>query len=90
MPDNNVAAWVSIGISSGDFAAPEKLRLPILDIYGERDLPQVLNNAAARAAVIQKLKGSAQIEVAGADHYFAGSEHELTKQVRQFLDRKFE
>jgi len=34
------------------------------------------------------LKGSAQIEVPGADHYFAGRESELVKQVRQFLDRR--
>jgi alpha/beta superfamily hydrolase len=39
--------------------------------------------------VLRTVKGSAQIEVAGADHYFAGSESELIKQVRQFLDRRF-
>ena len=88
-PDNGIAAWASIGISSGEFADPAKLRLPVLDIYGERDFPQVLKNADARAATLKLLKGSAQIEVAGADHYFAGSEHELVRQVRQFLDQKF-
>jgi pimeloyl-ACP methyl ester carboxylesterase len=88
-PDNGIAAWASIGISSGEFAEPGKLRLPVLDIYGERDFPQVLKNADARAATLKLLKGSAQIEVAGADHYFAGSERELVRQVRQFLDQKF-
>lgn len=85
-PENGIDAWVSIGISSGDFAEPGKLRMPVLDIYGERDFPQVLKQAEARAAVLKKLKGSAQIEVAGADHYFAGSENELVRQVKQFLD----
>lgn len=88
-PDNGVAAWISIGIVPGEFAEPGKLRLPILDIYGERDFAPVLEKAAARVAVLRTLKGSAQIEVAGADHYFAGSEGELVKQVRQFLDQKF-
>jgi pimeloyl-ACP methyl ester carboxylesterase len=88
-PDNGIAAWACIGISSGELAEPAKLRLPVLDIYGEHDFPQVLKNADARAAALRLLKGSAQIEVAGADHYFAGNERELVRQVRQFLDQKF-
>ena len=88
-PDNGVDAWVSIGISNGQFAEPARLRAPILDIYGERDFAIVLKQAATRAAVLKTLKGSAQIEVAGADHYFAGSERELVKQAGQFLDRRF-
>ncbi len=88
-PDNGIDAWISIGISSGEFAEPGKLRLPVLDLYGERDFPQVLQKADARAAVLKTLKGSAQIEVAGADHYFAGQEGDLVRQVRQFLDQKF-
>jgi predicted alpha/beta-hydrolase family hydrolase len=87
-PDHGIHAWVCIGISSGEFAEPGKLRLPVLDIYGERDLPQVRQRAEARAAVLKTLKGSAQIEVAGADHYFAGHENELVRQVRQFLDQR--
>ena len=85
-PDPGVAAWVSIGIFPSEFAEPGKLRLPVLDIYGERDFPEVLQQTEARAAVLKKLKGSAQIEVAGADHYFTSRESELTRQVKQFLD----
>jgi len=85
-PDHGVGAWVSIGVSSGEFADAGKLRLPGLDIYGERDFPQVLQHASARAAVLKTLKGSAQIEIAGADHFFAGHEAELVRQVKQFLD----
>lgn len=85
-PDHGVAAWISIGITTGEFAEPDKLRLPVLDIYGERDFPNVLQQAETRAAVLKALRGSAQIEVAGADHYFTGHESELTRQVKQFLD----
>ena len=88
VPDHSIAAWISIGIGSGEFAETGKLRLPVLDIYGERDFPQVLKGAKARAVVLKKLKGSAQIEVAGADHYFTGSERELVKQARLFLDQR--
>src|SRR3990172_7263439 len=71
-PDHGVAAWISIGIVPSEFAEPDKLRLPVLDIYGALDFPNVLQQAEARAAVLKTLKGSAQIEVAGADHYFTG------------------
>jgi pimeloyl-ACP methyl ester carboxylesterase len=88
-PAHGIAAWVAIGISSGEFVNAARFGFPILDIYGERDFPQVLKNADARAAALARLKGSAQIEVAGADHYFAGSEAELVRHVRRFLDRQF-
>lgn len=85
--DPGVAAWIAIGISSGGFAEAARLRMPVLDLYGERDLPQVLKGADARAAVLAKLKGSAQIEVPASDHFFNGREAELVTRVRQFLDR---
>ena len=85
-PDHDIAAWISVGITTGEFTEPDRLRMPVLDIYGERDFPQVLQHASARAAVLKTLKGSAQIEVAGADHFFAGHEAELVRQVKQFLD----
>ena len=88
-PDHGVTAWISIGIVPSGFAEPGKLRLPVLDIYGEHDFPQVLQQAEARASALRTLRGSAQIEVAGADHYFGGSERELVRQERQFLDQKF-
>lgn len=87
-PNNDIAAWVAIGISSGEFSNPGKLRLPILDIYGARDFALVLQNADARASTLKKIKGSAQIEVAGADHYFAGNEGTLVKHIRQFLEQR--
>jgi alpha/beta superfamily hydrolase len=48
----------------------------------------VLGNAGARAAVLRTIRGSAQVEVAGADHFFAGREDELVHQARLFLDRR--
>lgn len=41
-----VAAWVSIGSPGAkDWS---RLRLPVLDLYGEHDLPAVLQNASKR------------------------------------------
>jgi alpha/beta superfamily hydrolase len=78
---------VAISVSNGEFADTAKFHFPVLDIYGERDFPLLLQKAGARAAAISKHRGSAQIEVAGSDHYFTGREAELARHVRLFLDR---
>jgi predicted alpha/beta-hydrolase family hydrolase len=85
--DARIDAWIAIGIT-GEIALPEKFRAPVLDLYGEKDYPGVLDGAAARAATIRKIRGSGQVQVAGADHFFSGMESELMRQVRQFLDSR--
>ena len=82
-----LGAWVAIGLL-GPYVEPAKLALPVLDLYGERDFPDVLKAAEARAGALSAVKGAAQIQVAGADHFFAGRESELVKHVRQFLDQR--
>jgi len=59
----------------------------VLDLYGENDFPGVLELAAKRAATIKTVRGSAQIRVAGADHFFQGMNNELVRNVKLFLDR---
>ena len=81
-----IDAWVAIGLS-GEFSRPETLRTPILDLFGETDFPAVLENADERAAVLRAVRGSAQVRIAGADHFFNGRETELVKHVKLFLDR---
>jgi pimeloyl-ACP methyl ester carboxylesterase len=85
--DSRIDAWVAIGIA-GEFTQAEAFRAPVLDLYGEKDYPGVLESAAARAAAIRKVRGSGQMQVAGADHFFAGMEGELVRRVRQFLDSR--
>jgi len=81
-----IDAWVAIGLS-GEYTQPEMFKAPVLDLYGEKDLPAVLDNAARRADAIRNIRGSAQFSVAGADHFFNGMDHELVRNVRMFLDR---
>lgn len=45
-------------------------------------------HAPARAEMIRKVRGSAQIEVSGADQFFTGREQDLVSQVRLFLDQR--
>lgn len=86
-PDPLIDAWVAIGIP-GVFTEPASFKAPVLDLYVEKDLPAVLENAAKRAEAISRVRGSAQIQVGGADHFFNGMETELVRQIRQFLDQK--
>jgi dienelactone hydrolase len=81
-----VDAWASVGISSGVYLQAETFKAPVLDIYGEKDFPVVLQNAAARADAIKRVRGSGQVSVVDADHYFNGTELELVRHVKRFLD----
>lgn len=81
-----VDAWVAVGISTGVYSQPEVFKAPVLDIFGEKDFPVVLQNAGQRADVIKRIRGSGQMSIAGADHYFNGSETELVRHIKRFLD----
>lgn len=81
-----VSAWVAIGLP-GPFAEPQRLKLPVYDLYGEKDLPQVLDNAKRRASALKRIPGSQQTAAPGADHFFAGKDKALVKYVNEFLDK---
>jgi predicted alpha/beta-hydrolase family hydrolase len=82
----HINAWVAISLS-GDYTGPASFKAPVLDLYGEKDLPAVRDYAANRAAAIQRIRGSGQVSIAGADHFFRGQETELVRTVKLFLDR---
>lgn len=81
-----IDAWVSIGLT-GSYSRAAALTFPVLDLYGEKDLPGVLQAAGARAAALPRAR---QVKVAGADHFFDGRSAELVEAVRGFLDRQLE
>jgi pimeloyl-ACP methyl ester carboxylesterase len=68
------AGYVSMG-RSGPLP---KLALPVLDVYGEKDFPAVLESAPARRA-------SVQVRIAGADHFYNGREAELAAVLKDFI-----
>jgi pimeloyl-ACP methyl ester carboxylesterase len=86
-PDAGIDAWVAIGMAGG-ITLPQKFRTPVLDLSGEKDWPAVLDGAAKRTPALRAIRGSGQMQVAGADHFFTGVEGELVRQVRQFLDAR--
>jgi pimeloyl-ACP methyl ester carboxylesterase len=81
-----VQAWVAIGITA-PFEKPNEIPVPTLDIHGDGDFPQVLKGTAERAFYLRRVKGSAQVVVAEADHYFNGKEAELARLTANFLDK---
>ncbi|MDZ7583227.1 MAG: DUF3530 family protein [Thiobacillus sp.] len=81
-PDPAVKSWASLGISVDDYKA---VKLPILDLYGANDLPQVLANAGKRKQSLPA-KGSRQVMMARADHFFTGHESEMVAAVADFLN----
>ena len=78
------AAWICMG-RSGPLGAPAR-PVPILDVYGERDLPMVLRYAGERRRTLERVAGSRQVMIAGADHFYTGREAELTDALVPFIE----
>ena len=84
--DRTVKAWVFISIVNG-LEEMFRIRIPVLDVFGARDWDVIMWGAPERRAEIVKIKGSEQVMVPGAGHFFEGHEQELTGIVARFLDR---
>jgi alpha/beta superfamily hydrolase len=84
-PASPFAAWVALGSGAPFSAATARYPFPIIDIYGERDLPAVLAGAAQRKAALNITRGSKQVLLARADHFFTGQETALVATVDNFL-----
>jgi pimeloyl-ACP methyl ester carboxylesterase len=93
-------AWVSMGLTGRFWNASlisiawfniewfaGKIRLPILDVYGEKDLPPTLAGARARANALDHIPNSEQIMIAGADHHYTGKETELANTLHGFITK---
>ena len=86
-PDPAIKAWVAIGMPiRADY---RKVNMPVLDLYGQNDLPDVLNNAVARKATLQGKPGSEQMQVARADHFFTDMDTQLVDIVAAYLNQQF-
>lgn len=68
------AGWACMG-RAGEVPP---LALPVLDVYGEKDNPAVLQSAPSRRA-------SRQVMIRGADHFYTGKEAELARVLGDFI-----
>ena len=92
----DVKGFVAIGMAAfaddermNSTKALEKIRVPVLDIYGDEDLEGILKSVGARAAAAKKAGNAdyTQIEAAGSNHFFDGKESELVEAIAKWLDR---
>lgn len=93
--DNSIAAYVGLGMGATDYqqdmAHPfplDRMKVPVLDVYGEKEYPQVISMAPERKALIQKAgnPASKQMVLPAADHYFKDKGQELTAVVATWLN----
>jgi pimeloyl-ACP methyl ester carboxylesterase len=83
-PKPPFAAWICMGLTGG-FGGLGNVDAPILDVYGENDLPNVLRADWRRRNAISAIAGSRQVRIAGADHHYLGREKELAAEITTFV-----
>ncbi len=95
--DAPVVAFVAIGLSAdpkepeaGTLGALARIRTPTLDLYGSRDLNNVLGSVVQRAQAARRAGNPLyeQVEAPGADHFFRGLDDDLVSRVAAWLHRE--
>ncbi len=95
-PAEEIIGLVAVGLSvhqrnpeAGILKALSKVEIPMLDIYGSRDLEAVTTTVRDRAVAAKKAgnQGYQQLEIEGADHFFRGVEDALVARVRAWLKK---
>ena len=70
---------------SGPFTSLRNVRVPLMDVFGESDLPSVLRADWRRRLSVDSIPGSRQVRIAGADHFYAGREKQLLAAIDIFI-----
>lgn len=88
-----VVALVGIGMTGGSADARmdnvvslARVRVPVLDLYGQNDLESVLGSSADRAAAAAGNPAFSQVQVPNADHFFDGHGDTLLELVVDWLE----
>ena len=94
-PDSSIRAFVAVGVSGnmhkkdevGYLTSLKTIKVPVLDIFGGSDLPQVLESKKSKANVARKAgnKNYRQVEIPGANHFFDNHDEVLIKRIRGWL-----
>mgnify|MGYP001161371955 FL=1 len=91
--DQSIRAFVAIGLNAAQqnksvnaASSLEKISIPVLEIYGSKDLPQVLETAEKRSIAAQKSGNIySQKVVEGANHFFDEHTDILIDEVSEWL-----
>jgi len=91
----NVKGFVAIGMAAfakdarmDSIRALERITVPVLDLYGEDDLENILATVSDRANATKRSgnKNFTQIKTAGANHFFDDKENDLVGTVAEWLE----
>ncbi|MGV6859451.1 MAG: DUF3530 family protein [bacterium] len=82
----SIAGYAAIGAGQGATRYLGELKLPVLDLYGEDDLPGVVKAAAAKRTASSHNGGFIQQQVPDADHFFDSHETQLVNSVAHWLE----
>ena len=92
----DVKGFVAIGMAAfaddprmDSIKALEKIKLPVLDIYGDDDLESILKSVDARAEAAKKAgnKNYTQVKMPGSNHFFDDKEDDLVEAVAGWLEK---
>jgi pimeloyl-ACP methyl ester carboxylesterase len=93
---HDVTGFVAIGMGAyaedarmDSIKALEKIKIPVLDIFGSEDLDVVVTSIDYRAAAAKQAGNSnyTQVEIAGANHMFDGKEDALIEAIADWLKK---
>lgn len=96
--DAGISKLAAIGATGNTFKNPKldyiqslkKIRIPVLDLSGSDDLPEVMQTKKLKANTAKAAgnKRYKQIEISGANHFLVGKEDEMVKEVSNWLNSK--
>jgi pimeloyl-ACP methyl ester carboxylesterase len=87
--DTSVKAWVFASIVQG-LEEMYRIKIPVMDVYGEKDWTVTRWGAPERSKEIAKVPGSEQVVIPGAGHFYEDREDALVKAIIPFLDRSLQ
>lgn len=82
-----VNSYIAIGTPQGASQHLNQIKLPILDLYGDNDLPGVIKSAPDRRAATSSNPTYQQIVGKDADHFFTDQDTQLVKTIADWLQR---
>ena len=96
-PASSLQAFVAVGMPGqhakieqmNNIKALEKIKLPLLDIFGGEDLENIRNTKVQRANAAKRAGNTAytQLEIPSANHFFNNMGDTLVKRVRGWLGK---